>query len=177
MRIPVDMSNKIFDEIDTKLRETYPNRCILWIDAIQNDLLEKNFDQQKQAIISKRGDEEVKIMSLFHGTSENAINSIVDTGFDPTYNRTSAYGKGTYFAISANYSKDYAKPKQNEISFMMICDVIVGKCVQGTCNMEIDTNKYDNSVNNMKTPSIYVTPYANGAIPRYVIAFHRNAPM
>lgn len=170
---PVMLSNPIFDEVAKAIRITYPNACILWVDEVVNPELRKAYEEQKESIRSQRGD--CKELRLYHGTSEEAVHSIVNTGFDPLKNTTSAYGKGTYFAVAAAYSKDYAKPKRDEISFMMMCDVLVGKYCQGNANAHTNTKLYDNSVDNLKTPSIYVTPYKYGSFPRYVIAFHRNA--
>jgi hypothetical protein len=58
---------------------------------------------------------------------------------------------------------------------MLICSVLIGEVSVYGQQKAIDTKLHDNSVDNTKSPSIYVTPYAAGAIPRFIVAFHRNA--
>lgn len=169
----VFMSDPVYDEVEEAVRKMYPNSCILWIDKVENASLREAYEKQKEDIIEKRGS--VKEMRLFHGTSEEAVHSIAQNGFDPERNRVCAYGKGTYFAVSASYSKDYAKAKTDEVSFMMLCDVLVGTCCRGSSAKVINTVAFDNAVNNLHNPTIYVTPYRYGAFPTYVIAFHKNA--
>jgi Poly(ADP-ribose) polymerase catalytic domain len=171
--VTVPLSSPVFEEVEDAVRASYPKSCILWVNKVENDRLRNAYEQQKTEIANKRGF--VKEMRLFHGTSEEALNAIVHYGFDPDRNMTSAFGRGTYFAVSASYSKDYAKPKKNQISFMLLCDVLVGICCQGMSNQVIDITKYDNAVNHIEKPSIYVTPYKYAAYPSYVIAFHREA--
>jgi len=167
------MGDKRFDQIGEGIYKSYPNACILWIDEVVNAELCREFESFKKELSEKRNC--VREMLMFHGTSEEAMNNIVWNGFDPKMNKVAAYGKGTYFARDAAYSKAYAKPKSNEISFMMVCRVLVGKCCIGSSDAVLDTCKFDNWVDNIKDPSIVVTPYPNGAIPLYVIGFHRNA--
>ena len=67
---------------------------------------------------------------LFHGTKNDAINSIAENGFDIKYNKRSAFGKGSYFSSQAGYSKDYMNKKNevsNEITYMFLCDVLASK--------------------------------------------------
>jgi hypothetical protein len=173
---PVLLSNPIFDEVEAAIKQTYPNACILWVDEVINPELRKAYEDQRESLRNQRGSAAIKELGLYHGTSEEAVYSIANAGFDPSKNITSAFGKGTYFAVAAAYSKNYAKPKRHdEVSFMMMCDVLVGKCCKGSSNSHIKTALYDNSVDNATTPSIYVTPYKYGAYPKYIIAFHRNA--
>jgi len=67
------------------------------------------------------------------------------------------------------------KPNKAGISFMFYCDVLVGKSCLGSPSLTINTEKYDSAVNNLESPTIIVTPYPNGALPKYIIAFHKSA--
>ena len=58
---------------------------------------------------------------------------------------------------------------------MLLCSVIVGKCICGTSGIEIDKSKADNFVDKIENPTIVVSPYDKGGIPKYLIAFHKNA--
>ena len=173
-RKDVFMSDKHYDKIEEDIRKSYPNSCILWIEEIINPELEENFQKQKAEIEAKRG-KPCKELELYHGTREEYSNSIIKNGFDPLANARSAYGKGSYFAKNASYSRDYAPPASDQVSFMLICSVLVGEIAVYGPSKLIDTSKHDNSVDNSKSPSIYVTPYQYGAIPRFIVAFHRNA--
>lgn len=171
---PILMSNKKYDEIVGIIRESYPNSCILYIDEISvPSVNQMEFEMVYQNIYEKRG-EYPEIKQLYHGTDERSANNIIIKGFDPDYNTVSAFGKGSYFATSATMSSKYSKPRKDGICFMLVCDVLVGKCVQYRLSKDDD---YDNFIDSNIKPTIYVSPYKNGAIPRYLVAYHRNAEM
>lgn len=170
----VEMSDPQYERILQGIRTSYQHACICWIDQLNNPTLEQHYQQQRHHIHTTRGS--VQEMSLYHGTSKESADIIIDEGFDPLVNKNSAYGKGTYFAKQASYSKNYAPPSINDdISFMLICDVLVGTVNLYGSGEPIDTQLDDNSVDHLQYPSIYVTPYRYGAIPRYLVAFYRNA--
>jgi hypothetical protein len=173
-RKDVYMSDKRYDLIEEGIRRSYPNSCILWVEEITNPELEGIYQKQKAEIEARRG-KPCKELELYHGTREEYANAIMKYGFDPQANTRSAYGKGSYFAKNASYSRDYAPPASDDVSFMLICSVLVGEVSVYGSNLPINTTLHDNSVDNPKSPSIYVTPYAAGAIPRFIVAFHRNA--
>jgi hypothetical protein len=173
-RANVFMSDKRYDKIEEGIRKSYPNSCILWIEEISNPELEERYQSQKVEIEAKRG-KPCKELELYHGTREEYANNIIRDGFDPLANTRSAYGKGSYFAKNAAYSRDYAPPASDDVSFMLICSVLIGETSVYGANQSINTKLHDNSVDNPKSPSIYVTPYTGGAIPRFIVAFHRNA--
>lgn len=173
----VDMSDKKFDTISDMIQESYPDACVLYIEEVMNMTLQEAYNKRRDQIRTVRGSVEEK--QLFHGTFDNLITVIATNGFDPTKNMTSLYGYGTYFAKNAGYSMSYMRSKTSEVTYMFLADVLVGKCV--TCQF-IDTMfvseslyDWDNNVDNPKSPMIYTSPYANGAYPRYIIAFHKNA--
>jgi hypothetical protein len=165
----VNLGNPIFDTISKRVRESYPNACILWIDEVQNPMLEERFEQLKKIIAQKRG--RVEVRKMFHGTSTACVNQIIKNGFDPSFNKCAAYGCGTYFAEKARYSFNYMKVDKNEHSMMFLADVLVGNTTPGHGYTKLNTELYDNWTG----PDMIVTPYPDGAYPRYVIAFHKNA--
>jgi len=171
LSLPLSLSDKKYDEISKRVRESFPNSCILWVDAIKNPELEIRHNALFKTIQEKYP--EAHTLELFHGTTEAAAGSICSNGFITEYNTTSAYGKGTYFAKNASYSFGYSTKNsaRNEILFMLLCDVIVGKIEQGKNNEKITA---DTAVDSIYNPSIYVSPYDAGGIPKYLIAFHKN---
>jgi hypothetical protein len=172
-RLYIGMENPMYDLITKKIRRSHPNSCILWIEEIVNPKLEEQYQERKENITTTRGFCEERLM--FHGTKEDFIDVISIEGFDPTLNKTSAYGKGVYFAANASYSFNYMDIGRNDVSYMFLCNVLIGNSCIGSHGKHIDTKLYDSACNNLTKPTIIVTPYHNGSYPRYIIAFHKNA--
>jgi hypothetical protein len=163
----VEMSDPVYDQISKRVRQSFPNSCICWIEEVQNPDLQKSYDELKLKI----GNEKL----LFHGTSEEAINSIAAGGFNPEFNKASAYGKGTYFAEKASYSFSYMKQGRDGVAYMFLCTVLTGRMCRGSNQLVINTENYDSAVDNVDNPTIFVSPHAAAAYPKYIISFHKNA--
>ena len=133
-----------------------------------NESLKNNFENTRMKLSQKRP---IRVEPLYHGTRKQNILSISETGFDPAYNRVSAYGKGTYFSRFGNYSIAYTDDDKDKISYMFIADVLVGKVKKGSNNAILNTDLYDNFTDHGE--SMYVTPHRFGGIPRYIIAFYK----
>ena len=95
-------------------------------------------------------------------------------GFDPTKNRISAFGVGTYFATRASMSLQYTDVDRDGVSYVFVCKVLVGTTALGKSNAAIPEG-IDNFVNSTTYPTIYVSPYVDGAYPQYLVAFHKSA--
>lgn len=89
-----------------------------------NPALLEAYTSRIEQIKSKRGNVEEK--QLFHGTHDSLITTITNDGFDPTKNKTSEVGYGTYFAKNAGYSMNYMR---SEITYMFLTNVLIGKLV------------------------------------------------
>ncbi len=151
---------------------------MLYIKEVVNSSLLEGYVKRREQVETARGTVEEK--QLFHGTFDYLINTIANEGFDPTKNIASAYGYGTYFAKNASYSMNYMRSNTSDITYMFLADVLVGKCVETRQFINKNSKQdalfeWDNNVDNLKNPTIYTTPYASGAYPRYIIAFHKNA--
>lgn len=171
----LSLDSVIFDEISTKIQQSYPNSCVLYIDEVVNKSLEDNYKKKQEELEKLRGSEIIKEIRLFHGTKYLCIGNIAQNGFRMKFNKVSAYGIGTYFSTSATYSKEYMDTDENGVSYMFVCDVLIGKVGQVPRDTQIDTKNIDTSVNNIKNPTIYVSPYDDGCYPRYLVAFHKQA--
>ena len=163
------MSDKRYDQISELIYKSYPNACILYIDEVFNHDLLNAYNSRLESLKSVTN---VTEKQLFHGTQNSLIDIISKQGFDPTKNKTAAYGYGTYFAVKAGYSFNYMK-STCPVTYMFLADVLVGRLAIGKQRTQI--GNWDNNVDNLSTPTIYTTPYADGAYPRYIIAFHKNA--
>jgi hypothetical protein len=172
-KIPVSISSKKFDEITKYVLQSYPKACVLFIDEIDNPTLKMKFLQRKQLIEATRGS--VQECNVFHGSLYQNMDSIANLGYDPKMSRRCAFGKGTYFANSCSMSVFYTDTDDCGISYMMMNTLVFGTKCFGLLNTPIDTTKYDVAVNWVENPSIFVCPYDDAALPRYLIAFHKNA--
>ena len=170
---PIKMADKRFDEVCDLLQLSYPNSCVLWINKVENQDLYKKYLARREHILQKRG--KIEEHTVFHGTKEANINSIAIDGFDASLNKISAYGRGTYLASQASYSKEYSDVAHDGVSHMFVCKLLVGKITKGRSNMIINTEDYDCAVDNTDNPMIFVTPYNDGVIPEYIVAFYKNA--
>lgn len=171
----VPMSDSIWDTVSNILTKSFPNMCICWIEKNNNIPLYNKYMLQKESLIQKRGEKNIFEKQLFHGTKYNFVDNICDEGFKVDMNRISAYGKGTYFSTSAQMSSGYTDKANNEMSYIIVCKVLVGKYKIGVNNETVNTDLYDNTVNNLKNPTIITSPYDNGAYPEYVVAYYKNA--
>lgn len=144
------ISNSEKDSIFQRIKESYPTSTICWIEKINNPTLEQLYSKHKSLSHSTIE------LQLFHGTNEENITPIIENGFDPTKNKRSLYGKGTYFAHEAKYSMDYVSGR-DDILFMFLCDVLI-----------------DAKTIIVSSHKIYVSPNKDASIPRYVIAFHQT---
>ena len=177
-RMPLELvstSDPEYQLCSDKIRATYPDACIVTVERNLNEPLRRAFDKRFEKIHLRRGVEPT-IKELFHGTRDGAaVADICRNGFDCYRNVASSYGRGTYFATEAGISVPYMGSDDLELGYMLICDVLVGECCQGRCNEFIDTEMYDNAVNSLQRPTIYVTPYHKGAFPKFVVAFYTGA--
>jgi len=99
--------------------------------------------------------ESPQVVEMFHGTKFEYVNNILSEGLKSSYNRTSAYGKGTYFSPDVKFSLvNYTNKSQNDISYVFLCSVIVD-----------DTN--GNKTN------IYVCPRNDSFKIDYLISFYK----
>ena len=90
------------------------------------------------------------------------------------------YGKGTYFALNANYSAQntYSVPNQQGHKHMYFCRVLTGDYTVGTQTMIVPPSKsangidqYDTVVDNVSAPTIFVVFRDDHAYPEYLITF------
>jgi hypothetical protein len=146
----------------------------LIIERVYNPGLESRFKAQVAEITAKRGGSPHILFPMFHGTTEAALNTIMQSGFDPTYNRVSMYGKGTYFSSSCMMSARYSKMDAYGYQIMFVCKVIQGNHKPGHQDEKPDTKSYD-SYDNGST-EIVVSPYPAGGIPLFVIRWYKAIP-
>ncbi len=173
------LSDKRYDVILKSIRVTYPNSCIIEIKEVVND------DDRIQAFLKNYENElnlkeNTKIIELFHGTDEDSSYNIVDQGFLMSYNKISAFGKGTYFSNSADIAKSYAlsrghKRSQNNLLYVIIADVIVSDTqLGGGMSLSLFSPSVSCYVNSVTHPTYFCIPHNNRALPKYIVSFYEQ---
>ena len=158
------------------IMKSYPNFCIIEISKV-NNLEEKEIEILLNYQLEFNKNEDANITQLFHGTSTEAVDDILENGFLKEKNMSS-YGKGTYFSNDASYSIKYSNPKSSKnqreshnLIFIIIADVIISdKSYSHTIIKELPSF----FVNDIDNPKIYCVPHDKRAIPRYVVCFCSN---
>ena len=162
----LSLSDPMYDQIENIVRATYEHSCIVWIEKIYNEELEKKFNAYKNTINPPN------VKRLFHGTSEQVARIIIEEGFDPSKNKVSAHGLGVYFSTRAAYSKDYMHPTHGkDYVFMLVCDVVTGKPCKGQAYKPIMAG-YDSATDNLARPDMYIVNKRDAALPLYLVAFY-----
>ena len=189
--------NKLFDvsrdtqeyaTITALFHATLPNLSLDTVLRVENGAQHELYSVHKSNIrkeLGSRFDEARMVRLLFHGTSEQAIDNIInsdDAGLLPMLSATTTgaiYGDGTYFARDAVYSMDYACNLPSGQRKMLVAKVVVGlwtKGHQGMKSMPLlpgeQFRKYHALVNDEANPSIFVVQHSSQAYPAYLLVFH-----
>jgi hypothetical protein len=171
----LSIGSKEFEEVAQYITKTWKNACIMDIQRVEDHCMFNKYNVLKQSM--REPNERI----LFHGTNEAAVSSILEFGYDPVFAKTCAYGMGVYFAADAVYSYNYMPSRKDysgfDLSFMLVNSVLVGRMIQGTSNSVCNLAQGDTQVDSSHTPKIFSVPRAEQAIPKYVIAFHKNAQL
>lgn len=144
------------------------------VERVYNPRLEAAFAARVAEIEERRGVAPSLLFPMFHGTTEAALNAIMRNGFDPTMNRTSAYGRGTYFARDYALSANFSRTDQHGYKIMFACKIIKGLSTVGKADQPWDTAKWDSFTNG--SDLIVVSPYSDGAVPLYVVRWYGFVP-
>lgn len=93
------------------------------------------------------------------------------------------HGKGTYFAVNANYSANdtYSRPDANGRKHMYYVRVLTGIYTHGNQSLIVPPSKnpqnptdlYDTVTDNVQHPNLFVVFYDYQAYPEYLITFRR----
>lgn len=159
-------------------------KTVMKIERLQNIHLRRTYEAQKKHISDKNAREGgAGEKLLYHGTTQENCNSIMNTGFNRRFagQNATVYGIGTYFAVNASYSANpiYSKPAADGSQLMFIARVLTGIYTQGQSNMNVPPprnslqphDRYDSVVDKTDNPNMYVVFHDNQAYPDYLITF------
>jgi hypothetical protein len=157
------------------------NPSIIFIQRLQHPVkfMQYQLEKQRMALRDKCPVDNVKELTLYHGTSEDAVESINKNGFNRSFGSVQAYGDGIYFARDAILSSSYkyAKPDTNGHQVVYVTKVLVGHSTLGKGGMKIPPDRkpgvpYDSLVNSRNNPTIYVSGHNdNQMYGQYLVKF------
>ena len=83
-------------------------------------------------IFSTGNDQKLNEKLLFHGTKQTPPSQIWESedGFDLRYCRHGMWGIGTYFAVKASYSDNYAYNYHDVVREMFVANVLTGNSME-----------------------------------------------
>ncbi|XP_026166882.1 protein mono-ADP-ribosyltransferase PARP12 isoform X2 [Mastacembelus armatus] len=176
--VPLSISTKEYNRIETLFKRTMQNSKINSIHRIQNPSLWKVFQWQKEQMQKRNGGKQVDQQYLFHGTDKSLIDAICEQNFDWRMCGVhgTAYGKGSYFAKDASYSDTYARVKGGPDKIMFVALILVGEYTKGSSSyvrppLKENSRLYDSCVNCVSNPSIYVVFEKQQIYPEYLINY------
>ncbi|XP_076974255.1 protein mono-ADP-ribosyltransferase PARP14 [Tamandua tetradactyla] len=173
-----------YNTVASKFNQTCSNFKIVKIERVQNPDLWNSYQAKKKIMDAKNGQTQNEKL-LFHGTDEFSLPHVNRNGFNRSYagKNAVAFGKGTYFAVSANYSASdtYSRPDRNGKKHMYYVRVLTGVFTVGNSSLIVPPSKnpqnptdlYDTVTDNMQNPSLFVVFYDYQAYPEYLITFTR----
>nr|XP_002126120.2 poly [ADP-ribose] polymerase 15-like [Ciona intestinalis] len=159
-------------------------QTIVKLERIQNVALYKQFLAQEEKVrakMSSRGVGQTVTRELFHGTSGDVTDNIYRNGFDRSHagKNATAYGKGVYFAVQAQYSHNYTSLDRNNHRCMFLSKVVTGEYCAGNSSMITapaiaggqKNELYDSVVNRVSNPTMYVVFKDASVYPDYVLTY------
>lgn len=140
-----------------------------------------NFCRKKQQLEDQYGHGRSNELILFHGTTPDLASVIEMQNLDPRLSGRNAtvYGKGTYFAVDANYSDDFTEEDDDGHKYMFMATVLAGKFCKGHTSFtrppHMGTSNqsplYDSCVNDISNPSIYCIFHDSQFCIKYLIEY------
>ncbi|XP_046343205.2 protein mono-ADP-ribosyltransferase PARP14-like [Haliotis rufescens] len=152
---------------------------IVEIKRIQNRTLYLQYVMLLHQMATQNPDADLE-RHLWHGTNGDVVTSINLHGFSRSYATVHYYGKGTYFAVSTDYSASgYSPPNEDGIKHVYYASVLTGHFTEGEGDMvvpppldpEHPSILYDSLVDNVDNPNMYVVFNDVQAYPKYLITF------
>ena len=184
--LPAD-SREFQDVAASFMRTMQAGVRIVSIERVQNVSLWRSYDVWLKNIVSRekeqdesRPESRFERVCLFHGCRPDVVPKIVEQGFNRSFcgRNATVYGKGVYFARDASYSalRRYSTPDAHGHQHIFACRVVVGEYCLGKCDALTPDERsgntlYDSTVDDLRSPSIFVTYHDAQAYPEFLIKF------
>lgn len=186
LQVSVPKEDKSFRTVYNLFHKTIPETKfrILKILRVQNLFLWEKYKRKKE-YMSRKMTGLVKMQNerhLFHGTSQDAVDSICKHNFDPRVcgKHATMLGQGSYFARKASYSHNFSKRSSKGTHYMFLAKVLTGRYTIGNHTMRrppplnpgiTASDLYDSCVDNFFEPQIFVIFNDDQTFPYFVIQY------
>lgn len=180
----INPSSSEFKEVMECFYNTAPKTFkVIRIEKVVNVSLKRMYISYKKMVEEKNQSDDVEIHPVWHGSHDEAIQSICTHGFNRSYagRNGNKYGLGTYFAKSANYTADnrLSVPSPKSEKRVLLCRIVTGKYTIGAPYlkeppldpMSEHEARLDSLVDNINSPEIFVIFKDFAALPEYVVTF------
>ncbi|CAG2248584.1 PARP10_14_15 [Mytilus edulis] len=184
--VTLAQSSKEYKSVLTHFNKTGgASYTVVKIDRIQNKVLNQQYIAKKKLMdATNPPGYQNERRPVWHGTNKQAIENIINTGFNRSYGKVTAYGKGVYFAVNVSYSAsgNYASGDPTDgLKRMLMCKVLAGEFTVGNKEMRTPPPKtqagagsyilYDSTTNDVSNPEMFVTYHDSQAVAEYLITF------
>ena len=176
-----------YKDVISLLQKTLRPSQVVRVERIQNQWLWDRYVFAKQRMAEKNGGE-VNEKKLFHGTRKTLPEDVYasEHGFDFRFADKAMWGKGTYFAVNASYSNNYAhqdaksKQKQLLLASVLTGDAFTSKpdgtltkppLKQLATDSMFKDERYDSVTGTTGGSQIYVVYDHDKAYPSYLITY------
>lgn len=149
---------------------------------IENHHLWKMYSTQRDILKEKLGTKSINEALLFHGTSADAAQKIIDTNFDWRLSGTNVgqiLGAGTYFSPDVKTSMNYCS-SSDPTKHMFIALVLCGDYTRGQSHFrrppeKLDGKMYDSCVDDLSKPDKVAIFDQNQLYPLYLVTFMKHS--
>ncbi|XP_053407527.1 protein mono-ADP-ribosyltransferase PARP14-like [Mercenaria mercenaria] len=182
--VTLDPNSQEHSNVVTEFKQTLnANPTIVRVERIQNKTLYTQYSAKRKEMNNNNPKKKDNERVLWHGTADDAVQSINSHGFNRSYcgKNATAFGMGVYFAVQSAYSNQstYSPPGRDGNKRMYRCLVLTGKYCTGNGGMRVppavDQSKphilYDSVTNNTSSPSMFVIFNDTQAYPEHLIVY------
>lgn len=185
----VSAGSELYTTLSDRIAATLLNLKIIRIEQSLNPMLLKTYLKRKYEMFGDMSDEPPSLKFalnnkfgenyMFHGSQNKAYDTILDTGFDISFSKsTGLLGKGIYFAQNASYSDGFAcsiRTDQGPVGIMLICRVVLGTKIDAGTTGIISLPIGVHSVSG--TGDIYAVFNNFQAYPEFIVYYQKSNPI
>ena len=188
----VSSGSKEWNDINSRVHKTLPSVQVVHVERIQNQWLWEKYHFSRQRM-SEKYEGIINEKDLFHGTSSTPPEKIFksEQGFDFRFCSRGMWGTGTYFAMNASYSNNYAYTTGTRKQ-MILAKVLTGEACQcspdsslkkppvksrsklGGSRNTFEDELYDSVKGHTNGSDIFVIYDHEKAYPAYLITYITN---
>ena len=192
----VTKSSSEWIKISSLFMATMSGYKITSIKRVQNQLLWKKYQLQKETVEKKNGGEANEKL-LFHGSRKVSAEDIVDSdnGLDMRVSSKGMWGKANYFAEKAMYSDSYAYQYTQQFTSTTVKEMLVFKVITGASitlppdqslrmppekeasgtDVTLKKMRYDTVNGVTQSTQVYMTYDNYKSYPAYIITYHKES--